>query len=591
MKKLNMLGITLGLVISSFSLFGCSQQATSSSSSEPRHHTDPSTILDGYYKDLTHWDNYIDLKRQLYNICHKDFAAIPYTQDPEDPTKANWSTNRNADQSLKNHDMVDLLYTDKDEFKQTGTTSNWQREHCFPASLMTGLSTGEAVKNIGTATDFHNLMASYSSANSAHSNMSYGYVNPNSPMEIKTTGNCKYQEDNPETWNNDGVFEPADEDKGRTSRAIFYIGLMYGNDSWVQTTDAAGHTLSTGIQIFNKTAQKSCSLYESGIGNKCHSNKEDLLEWNNKILPDRLEYQHCTYVQSVQHNRNPFVDFPGLVDYCFGDKMLEEGNLSDLDNIYDILDLGSEEVSEIAVKNAKYTYDGGDKFDSSTDVEVYATTKSFKRTKLEKGQYTIEGVVDGANLSSQQNGQTVYVGYQNKYAKYEIGVASEAWKDCNYVGLPTYSLVSYRPQQVHSLKMNNMLWDFDAGDASSSSVLDVNCKEIGVNIGSSGTPAHTITLQTNGPVEFEGNSVAKQILVEANSSSSWSGGFTCNIYLDNEKVYTRKVSYSSRSMLQSLGVTLSPLTQGPGVIKIEFTGVNTGFRLGRIGLLVEKTSD
>ena len=146
---------------------------------------------------------------------------------------------------MYNQDKVYLLYNDNDDFKVEGTSTNWQREHCFPASLMTGYTTGDATDFLGTATDFHNLYASYSSGNSAHSNLCYGEVK-NFEGEVSIKGNAQYIPD--------VTFEPNDMDKGKVSRAIFYIATMFGDDTWVESVyeDNKDPKMINGIEYKEK---------------------------------------------------------------------------------------------------------------------------------------------------------------------------------------------------------------------------------------------------------------------------------------------------------------------------------------------------
>lgn len=588
MKKARIYTLLLASCLCATLLSSCNGKGESSSSEE-YHGTDPSTILDGYYSELSSWDNYIDLKHKLYNIIRKNYTPISYTQDPEDKSKANWSTNRNADQSLTNFDKVHLLYSDDEEFKQTGTTSNWQREHCFPASLMTGLATGEAVKTIGTATDFHNLLASYSNGNSAHSNMSFGYIVEGSG-EVLTVGNARYQEDDASTPDiNEGVFEPADIDKGRTARAVMYMAVMYGNDSWVENTDGNGHELSVGLKLIRK-GQGQCTLHQSASGNKCHSNLDDLVDWNSKFWPDRLEYQHNTYVQGLQNNRNPFADFPELADYVFGEKRTEPGKLENLHNIYDILNLGSSDIANISIKNVKYNYDGGDIFEKESAFEVYETTNSFTTTKCE--DYEVSGINIDEPLSSTDNGKTITISKGEAKASYKVYIASEEWNNVNYTILPTStSLKGFKAGEDASITGRGITWNFSTTGAKTVSALDLNCQDIGVGIGSSSSPAGTLTIESADTICFDGDYVVKKIFIEANSANKWNGGFDLEIRLDNSVVYSDSVSYTSIADLKTSGISLSPLKQSTGKVKITFSGVNTKLNLGRIGLLVSKSSD
>ena len=72
----------------------------------------------------------------------------------------------------------------------------------------------------------------------------------------------------------------------------------------------------------------------------------------------------------AQGNRNPFVDYPGLVDYVFGDRKDQAGNLEDL--VASSSYLGSEDanLSHYALKQAKREYEAGETLKASDYVVV-----------------------------------------------------------------------------------------------------------------------------------------------------------------------------------------------------------------------------
>ena len=101
--KLTKLLLLAFVSLSSVSLASCNKNKD-----KQYEGTDPATILNGYYKDLESWDNYIDLRQKLYNIISKDFEAIPYVDTLNDDGtvtkgKSNWNTNRHADQIGRAH--------------------------------------------------------------------------------------------------------------------------------------------------------------------------------------------------------------------------------------------------------------------------------------------------------------------------------------------------------------------------------------------------------------------------------------------------------------------------------------------------------
>ena len=176
------------------------------------------SYCNNYYGDLT-WENGEDLKAKLHNIISDGVTPLKYNSP-------NWETNQNADQYLYDFSYVKGVYND-DPILKTSTNTGWQREHAFAASLMTGFSTGDAVTSLGRATDFHNLFAASAGANGSRGNKNYGYVNPDS-VELSSKENCYYTK---KAW------EPADDDKGRLARAIFYMDVMYNQTESVDITE------------------------------------------------------------------------------------------------------------------------------------------------------------------------------------------------------------------------------------------------------------------------------------------------------------------------------------------------------------------
>ena len=153
---------------SSSEVSSSSEESLSSESSSTSTYTEPVpvTAYNNYYVNLLSWENGEDLKNQLHTIIRTGYNALSYDTP-------NWETNVYADHTKYDFEMLDIVYTATDISKNE-SGKGWQREHAFCASLMTGSSTGNAVKQKGRATDFHNLFASEASANGSRGNKNYG---------------------------------------------------------------------------------------------------------------------------------------------------------------------------------------------------------------------------------------------------------------------------------------------------------------------------------------------------------------------------------------------------------------------------------
>ena len=97
------------------------------------------------------------------------------------------------------------------------------------------------------------------------------------------------------------VFEPNDEIKGDIARIYFYMVTCY-------ESEAGGW----GNSVFSKSNLG----FEKWV-------LDMLMRWSKQDPVSEIETARndSVYLESVQHNRNPFVDYPGLEDYIWGDKV------------------------------------------------------------------------------------------------------------------------------------------------------------------------------------------------------------------------------------------------------------------------------
>lgn len=102
------------------------------------------------------------------------------------------------------------------------------------------------------------------------------------------------------------VFEPADEYKGDFARAYLYVFATYDNISW---------------------DSKYGYIYDSN-GNLQPWAVELLLRWNSQDPVDSKEIQRNDDVYGLQNNRNPFIDYPCLAEYIWGDKSSQQFSLA-----------------------------------------------------------------------------------------------------------------------------------------------------------------------------------------------------------------------------------------------------------------------
>ena len=169
----------------------------------------------------------------------------------------------NAQESITGVYSSDIVvYTPPFDWSST----NMNREHTFPSSWM------PSAGNSGTSEyqDIHHLFPTIATANSQRSNRPLGNVS----NITSSYGDGKAGTD----ANGNSVYEPRDAQKGDAARAIMYMMTAYG---WTQN-----------------------QLQSNGPNQKFGV----LLQWHLDDLPSEFERSRNDYVDSLQGNRNPFVD-------------------------------------------------------------------------------------------------------------------------------------------------------------------------------------------------------------------------------------------------------------------------------------------
>ena len=158
-------------------------------------------------------------------------------------------------------------------------------EHSFPKSWWGGAK-------LPAYKDLYNLMPCESKINSTKSNYPMGKV----VSGDKGNGWTKVGKGTDGKW----YWEPADPWKGDFARGYMYMATAYQNYNWEGTQ--AHQILQQGAY---PTLQKwAYTLY---------------IQWAKADKPDALEIKRNNDVAKIQKNRNPYVDFPNLMEYVWGD--------------------------------------------------------------------------------------------------------------------------------------------------------------------------------------------------------------------------------------------------------------------------------
>ena len=149
----------------------------------------------------------------------------------------------------------------------------------------------------------------------------------------------------------------------------------------------------------NNITMKGLTIVEDPVdyvqGNNGHfaiGNLSTLLLWNNAIRVDYLEMQHNISVYTntdnpdgvAQGNRNPYVDFPNLVDYVYGNKKSVAGTWKNLVPASSYLECEEETVSHYAIKEAKRDYSYGEQI-AANDYKIVEVKKNYTYSQVTEG--------------------------------------------------------------------------------------------------------------------------------------------------------------------------------------------------------------
>ena len=255
----------------------------------------------GYYNAIDGKQDSV-LKSTLGQII-RPHTAIPYGSGAE----STWGVFYYSDQDEEGYCM-DMYCDSWKKFTSVGAVvSGCNIEHSFAKSWWGG-SKNDAYK------DCYHLNPSNSTANSARSNYPLG-VPTKDLKDQSVTGSLKVGKATYEGetfW----VFEPKDEYKGDFARAYFYMATCYGDElTWRLDNKDVG----------SKYAMRNDSYLEFRDWEI-----EVLLTWHRQDPVSEKETKRMDAVSDFQHNRNPYIDYPELAEYIWGNKKGTAVNLSEL---------------------------------------------------------------------------------------------------------------------------------------------------------------------------------------------------------------------------------------------------------------------
>ena len=115
------------------------------------------------------------------------------------------------------------------------------------------------------------------------------------------------------------VFEPKDEYKGDFARAYFYMATCYGKDI-NGNYDATICSQYKGWRLDNKDVGSRFAMQNDNYLEFQPWEQAVLIAWHRADPVSEKEIKRADAVSNFQHNRNPFIDYPYLAEYIWGEK-------------------------------------------------------------------------------------------------------------------------------------------------------------------------------------------------------------------------------------------------------------------------------
>ncbi len=277
------------------------------------------TMPTGYYNSIEGKQDSV-LKATLKTII-RNHTAIPYGNGSQNTT---WGVFYYSDKDESGYCM-DMYCDSWKKFTSVGAVvSGCNIEHSFAKSWWGGTE-NDAYK------DCYHLNPSNSTANSSRSNYPLGVPTSNIKDQSATgslrVGKATYEGET--FW----VFEPKDEYKGDFARAYFYMATCYGHD--IDGNPDPVCSKYKGWRLDNKDVGSKFAMRNDSYLEFRDWEIQVLLQWHRQDPVSQKELDRMDAVSDFQHNRNPFIEYPCLVEYIWGNRKGQRVVLSMLKNTYD----------------------------------------------------------------------------------------------------------------------------------------------------------------------------------------------------------------------------------------------------------------
>lgn len=224
-------------------------------------------------------------KAELKTILHQISAPITeldYGSGPGFTWQGFYKTDQNADGTVKD------MYSDSvRSFSGYSSVKGMAIEHSFPKSWW------GAYENMAYKDLFH-LYPADAYTNGIKNNLPLGEVTGTPMLD---NGKSKIGKNGFGTAYTDNSFEPADEYKGDFARSYLYISTIYENLAPLWNSPMLTNTV---YPVWKPWAI------------------DLLLKWSRQDPVSSKELDRNDSIYTIQGNRNPFIDFPDMAEYIWG---------------------------------------------------------------------------------------------------------------------------------------------------------------------------------------------------------------------------------------------------------------------------------
>ena len=256
-----------------------------------------------YYPNTLEGKSGAELKTELHNLL-KNHTRIAYGSRNYDGA-CTWTVFKQSDKRANG--KVWDMYSNNTYSFSSGAAKGMNIEHSVPKSWWGDSNYDDTTPGYpyqyDASYDLHHLTPADASANMAKSNYALGEViTPSFDNEVSKIG-TGYA--NGKATN---LFEPADEYKGDFARMYLYFVTCYQDYIWQSLANT----------MFAQNSYPTLNAYGQTL----------LLKWHRQDPVSQKEIDRNNAVYSFQGNRNPYIDYPNLVEYIWGDSIDYEFSFS-----------------------------------------------------------------------------------------------------------------------------------------------------------------------------------------------------------------------------------------------------------------------